>query len=324
MNRFLFRLISAYKFGGFKYLLVAVQDVLCKTKNRRKMTRHIISTCGESDIESKAAAYFGMETGQHINYREPKRFNEKIQWLMIHEATIERANLTDKYLVRAFVERKLGAECLIELLGAWDSFEEIDFKNLPEQFVLKCNHGSGMNVVIKSKANCDYGRLKKTFDEWMKTNFAYNNFELHYKNIKPRIIAEKYIEELDGNLFDYKVHCFNGEPKFIQVIGNRDLEAHSAKQLIYDFEWKQLPWSFGDYPKYSSDLARPSVLEKLYDYSKKLSDGFSYVRVDFYIINDSVLFGEMTFTPNSGMYIYNQDFTEEVDYMLGEMIDLEM
>lgn len=159
-------------------------------------------------------------------------------------------------------------------------------------------------------------------EKWLNTNHAFHSLELHYKDIKPKIIAEKYIEEIDGNLFDYKVHCFHGKPTYIQVIGNRDLKSHSGLQLVYDFNWNEQDWSFGDYPKYREGLKRPSMLEELYRLSRILCEEFEYVRVDFYIILEQILFGEMTFTPGSGFYRYNDDWTLETDLMLGNIIIL--
>ena len=140
--------------------------------------------------------------------------------------------------------------------------------------------------------------------------------------IMPVYNAEKYIEEVDGNLFDYKVHCFHGEPTYIEVIGDRDLEKHKGKQLIYDFDWNEQQWSFGDYLRYKEGLKRPPVLKQLYQLSKVLCEEFEYVRVDFYIISGQILFGEMTFTPSGGFCPYNDEWRPENDLMLGEKIRL--
>lgn len=320
-----FKFKNACKFGGFHFLAAILCDKIFHTKTKRKVINKIIAECVEEDeefLKKKAAAYFSLKTGQKIDYLEPKKFSEKIQWIMLHDSTQIKAELTDKYLVRTYITKKIGDEHLIPLLGVWDRFEEIDFEKLPEQFVLKCNHGSGMNVVVKNKEAINQDLMRTQFDIWLNSNFSYNNFELQYNGINPKILAEKYIEQMDGNLYDYKVHCFNGEPRFIQVIGNRDFEAHTAKQLFYDFNWKSQSWTTGSYPKYVKELPRPNKLEVLYDLSKKLCYQFDYVRVDFYIIEDKILFGEMTFTPNAGLYQYNDDFTEAIDCMLGEMIKI--
>lgn len=280
--------------------------------------KNLDSLCYEREIKNK----YKLRMGQELNLDNPHKFTEKINWLILNEQIPEKTKLADKYAVKEYVRNKIGEKYVIPFWGGWSSFEEIDFDKLPNQFVLKCNHGCGMNIVIRNKSEMSYDAIKTNIDAWMQINFAYMQLELHYKMIEPRIIAEKYIEELDGNLFDYKVHCFNGEPTFLQVIGNRDLKAHTGYQLVYDFDWKRQDWSFGDYPKYKNDLKRPSKLNELYEVCKILSTGWRYVRVDFYIVDEQLLFGEMTFTPATGIYVYNEDWTQEVDLMMGEKIIL--
>lgn len=270
------------------------------------------------------------ETGRTIDLQKDLGFNEKIQKLKLIYGNPQYKNyelvskLCDKYEVRSWIESHIGEEYLIPLLGKWDSFDEIDFNSLPNQFVLKCNHGSGMNYIVKDKNDIDFSNLRKTFCEWMSINYAfYTGFELQYKNVYPLIIAEKYIEELEGNLFDYKVHCFHGEPQYIQVIGNRDFDKHYGRQLVYDFNWNRQEWSFGDYPKYDNDLDKPCKLLELYEVCKKLCVDFEYVRIDFYIVDEKIIFGEMTFTPGSGIYKYNEDYSEKINYFLGTKINLD-
>lgn len=320
------QLKGMWKFGGARLLFAYIRDRICHSKTRERIINGIIAknitTENDHSIEEKAAAYFCMKTGQTINYLAPQTFNEKIRWMMLYDSTPLKTQLTDKYRVREFVEKRIGAEYLIPLLGVWNKFEQINFEKLPEQYVLKCTHGSGMNVVVKNRDANDYESMRLQFGLWLETNFAYRNFELQYKEISPLIIAEKYIEEGDGNLLDYKVHCFNGEPRYIQVIGNRNLKEHTGRQLLYDFDANRLDWTFGDYPRYEQGILETDKLQLLYGISKRLAKDFDYVRVDLYIIRDKVLFGEMTFTPNAGLYTYNKDFTESVNRMLGSLIKI--
>ena len=130
------------------------------------------------------------------------------------------------------------------------------------------------------------------------------------------------MEELGGNLYDYKIHCFNGKPKFIQCIGDRDLAAHTAYQTFFDFEWNDIGWTFEDYPHFPYQVDRPKNLERMYEIACILSEDFPYVRVDLYNLSGRILFGEMTFVPLSGAYIYKKTFTHEKDLELGNMIDL--
>ena len=241
--------------------------------------------------------------------------------MKLYDSTYEKTRFADKYLVREWIKETIGERYLVPLLGVWDRFEDIDFDKLPENYVLKCNHGSGMNLVVKN--NLDKEKARELFDKWMNTNYAFRaGLEMHYADMPRKIIAEKYIEEMDGSLYDYKIHCFGGEPKFIQCIGDRDLKKHTGYQMNYDTEWHELDWTFEDYPRFPYEVAKPVCLDEMLDVAKKLSAGFSYVRVDLYEIKGNVLFGEMTFTPASGNYRYQGSFTRDVDMRLGEMIEL--
>ena len=264
--------------------------------------------------------WYYRETGQPLNLSAPKTFNEKIQWLKLFDSTPLKTCLTDKYLVREWIQKTIGEQYLIPIIGMWDSFEKIDFKNLPNKFVLKATHGSGWNIVVKDKSKLDREEAKKKFDKWMNLNFAFvNGLELHYLNITPKIIAEKYIEQIDGNLLDYKIHVFNDEPKIIQVIGDRDLENHTAKESFMTLDWVQEDLMYHTYDVYSFLPQKPENLDEMLSIAKTLGTGFRYVRVDLYNINGRILFGEMTFTPASGVGKWT-DF--EVDKKIGSWIKL--
>lgn len=273
------------------------------------------------DLKKELLYFYAQMMNRLFDIDNPRTFNEKIQWLKVYDSTDLKTELADKYLVRRYVKEKIGEEHLIPLIGSWDKFEDIPFNDLPEKYVLKCNHGSGMNAIVDGSP--DLTVLKEKFKKWLDTNYAYcSGFEMHYNNIQRRIIAEEYIEEICGTLLDYKVHCFGGEPKFIQVIGERNPENHTAKQVIYDINWKRKDWCFSDYPEYTYDLERPAVLDELIGCARDLSNGFMYVRVDFYVVEKKVLFGEMTFTPNTGIYAYSDTYTYNTDLSIGDMIDL--
>lgn len=265
---------------------------------------------------------FELKMGYKLDINHPKTFNEKLQWLKLYNRKPEYTRMVDKYEAKQFVEEKIGGGYTVPTLGVWDSFSDIEFNELPRQFVLKCTHDSGSVVVCRNKNTFDIEEAGKKLSSALDKNFFWWNREWPYKNVKRRIIAEEYIEEIDGNLFDYKVHCFNGEPTYIQVIGNRDLRKHTGLQLVYDFEWNVQEWSFGDYPKYKEELKKPYNLKELYQLSKILCAGLRYIRVDFYIISGRILVGEMTFYPLSGYYVYNNDWKCETDLMLGRKIKL--
>lgn len=322
MANLFYRIRCAIKFGGGKYLLALVEDKLFKTSKRRTLTNEIIKKSKQSEREELMTYYAGIQTGQKVDLNNPKGFNEKILWYMANDSSDIKAELTDKYRVRKYVAERIGEEHLIPLVGTWKKFDDINFEELPKKFVLKCNHGSGWNEVIKDKSRISKEELKNKFDKWMSTSFAYNNFEMHYEKIVPLIVGEAYIEELDGNLYDYKVHCFNGKPRLIQVIGNRDFEHHTGFQKIYDLNWNAQSYTMGPYPLYEKDIKKPEVLNQLLSLSEKLSEDFEYVRTDFYIIDNKILFGELTFTPGGGLYKYDNCFTRKEDLLLGGMINI--
>lgn len=242
--------------------------------------------------------WYYSRTGKILNLSNPCTFNEKIQWLKLYDSTPVKTRLADKYLVREWVKEQIGEQYLIPLLGVYDSFDDINFADLPQQFVLKCNHGSGYNIIVKDKAKLDLAEAKAKIDKWMNENFAFKaGFELHYRDIQPKIIIEKYMDDGTGDLRDYKYTCFDGKPEFIWIDSDRHTE---HKRNLYDLNWKQLPYKVNSgYATFASP-ARPQCLEEMTRLAGILSRGFPYVRVDFYVINGKIYFGEMTFTSSSG------------------------
>lgn len=324
--------IKKIYFYGKKFgLLYTVELIMKKLKIKKESSMYAVlkrqkyyEQLRKEDYEKELCELYAVIMNEKADLKNPVLFTEKILWLILHDNTARKTKLADKYLVRNWVADKIGSNYLIPVIGVWDDFEEIDFSKLPNKFVLKCNHGSGFNYVIKNKEKMDYAKIKKTFQNWMKINFAFaGTLELQYADIPRKIIAEEYIEQLDGNLLDYKVHCFMGEPKYIQVIGDRDLARHTGAQMIYDSRWNEQVWRLADYPKFSRKIECPSVIDEMLDVSRKLSKEFVYVRIDFYVIENSLKFGEMTFTPGGGLYRYNNKaWSREYNKMLGNLIDL--
>ena len=194
--------------------------------------------------------------------------------------------------------KKIGKKYLIPLLGVWDHFEEINFDALPEQFVLKTNHGSGWNLVVRDKKSIDLKVTKEKFDGWLKRNYAFTyGLELQYMNIPPKIIAEEYIADLDGDILDYRFFCFNGKPVYVWVDIGSGTSHH--KRNIYDINWNLQSYKV-NYPLIEPEPEKPKTFDEMVACAKKLSKGFAFVRVDFYSVKDHVYFGEMTFTPQSG------------------------
>lgn len=254
--------------------------------------------------------------GKRLNLKNPKTYNEKIQWLKLYDRNPEYINLADKYEVRNYIAKTIGDNYLVPLLGVWDKFEEIDFDKLPNQFILKCTHDSGGNVICKDKSTFDKEAASKKLNHCLKRNYYKNTREWPYKNIKPRIIAEKYLVDESGTeLKDYKFLCFYGVPKAFLVISNRGQDTRSD---FYNMNFKHLPVRH-HYKNSEIGINRPEGFREMVELSKKLSKGFIHIRCDFYNIYGKIYFGELTFYQFSGLYKIEP---ESFDRKLGSFIHL--
>lgn len=256
--------------------------------------------------------------GRDLNLENPQTFNEKIQWLKIHERNYFYTKLVDKYEVKDYLAQKIGRDYIIPTIGcAYEKFDDIDFDKLPGQFVVKCTHDSGGLVICKDKAFFDKKEAKKKINRALRRNYYYSSREWPYKNVKPRIIVEKYMEEMgEDELIDYKVMCFGGKAKMIFTCSERF--GDGLKVTFFDLAWHKLPFK-RHYPVSKKNIPKPKNLKKMIELSEKLADGMTFVRIDWYEINGRLYFGEYTFYPGSGM----EEFTpEEWDRKLGDMIDL--
>lgn len=259
-------------------------------------------------------------TGKKLNLNPPQTFNEKLQWLKLHDRNPLYTTLVDKYAVREYIKEKIGEEYLIPLIGGpWKSVEEIPFDTLPNQFVLKTTHDSGGVVICRNKAEFDFEAAKKKLKKSLKNNFYYGGREWPYKNVKPQIIAEQYMEEEAGNeLKDYKLMCFHSKVKVSYVCSDR-FSGEGLKVTFYDAHWKRLPFERHYHPASAVDIKKPKSYEEMVRIAEKLSEDIRFVRIDFYEINEKVYFGEFTFYPGSGFEKFKP---EEWDAKLGQLIEL--
>ena len=253
-----------------------------------------------------------------IDFDNPKTFNEKIQWLKLNYRKEEYTNLVDKYRVKQYITKLIGEEYVIPTLGVWKNVDDIDFKSLPEKFVLKCNNDSGGIVICKNKKDFDEVKAKSFLKERLKNNGYWYGREWPYKNVKPCIIAEKYMEDsISKDLKDYKFFCFNGSMEFFDIDIDRFIEHRSN---YYDRNGNFLP--FGKTycpPDYTKKIEMPKNLDKMIELAETISHNTVLSRIDFYEIDGQVYFGEITFYPGSGF----SPFTDEKwDYKLGDMRDL--
>ncbi|MCL2115029.1 MAG: hypothetical protein FWH29_02275 [Methanobrevibacter sp.] len=262
--------------------------------------------------------YFN-KTGKELDLKNPKTFNEKIQWLKLFDSTPIKTKLSDKYLVRDWIKEKIGDKYLIPLLGAYNDFDEIEFNKLPDKFVIKANHGTQMNIIVENKEELDKKLAKNKIDTWLNMNQAFiAGLELHYSDIKPKILIEKYIAKEDQALKEYKISCFDGKPGVIRVEYDKQ---NDHRLNICDIDYNLLPVKVHPINKVIHNFKdeKPKTFDKMLELAKILSEGFCYVRVDFYSVDDKIYFGEMTFTPGSGTTVISP---EEFHRKLGDLIKL--
>lgn len=298
-------------------------DYLARVSNvERKLMIKMHKYCPEDKLELALCDWYRERMqGRVLNLQNPTTYNEKVQWLKLHDATPVKTLLADKYLVRDWVAERVGQEYLIPLLGAWDSFDAIDFDSLPDRFVIKCNHGCGYNVIVKDKSQFDRAAARKKIDWWMGEDFSYKaGLEMHYSAIPHKVIVEEFIENVGsegGDLYDYKFWCFDGRVQYIQFLSERN--TNGLKMAFYDREWNKQNFVYS-YPLDTKDMPRPDNLDEMIAVAEKLAEGFCHVRVDLYRMDDGRLyFGEMTFTSASGACMWQP---EEMDLKMGNLLKL--
>ena len=257
--------------------------------------------------------------GYELNLENPKSFNEKIQWLKLYYHNPLMTKCADKYLAREYIKEKIGEEYLIPLICVWDKVEDIDFNSLPKQFVLKVNWGSGQNIIVKDKSKLNIDETKNKLNGWLKpfSNHYYYSYEWQYKDIEPKIICEKYIEQMDGDLFDYKLTCFNGRVIYIELHINSSMQNH--KRCFYSLDWIKQDFTQQAFDTYEQEIPKPIILDELIKSANILSSEFPNVRVDFYILNNRIYFGELTFSDGNGLNLF---IPQSYDYKFGELLEL--
>lgn len=259
--------------------------------------------------------------GKKLNLKNPQTFNEKIQWLKLYDFKPEYTRLVDKYLVREYIKEKIGEKYLVPLIGVYDKFDDIDFNSLPDRFVIKCNHDSGGIVVCRNKEQLDIESARKKINWCMKRNYYKTSREKPYRDVIPKIIIEEYLD--DGIHIvprDYKIYCFNGEPKYIVIFKDRYNKSVAKSETVYDIDWNRLDCSLDAHFKINRELdEKPECLDELLSITRKLAKGFPQVRIDFYIIENKIYFGEITLSTASGM---TKTIPESLDAEIGKLINI--
>ena len=242
--------------------------------------------------------FYRLKFDKKLDLKNPKTFNEKLQWLKLNDRNNDYTNMVDKYSVKEYVANLIGGEYIVPTLGVWNNFDEIDFDLLPEQFVLKCTHDSGGLVICRDKSQFDKQLAKIKIEKSLKVNYYWQSREWPYKYVKPQIIAEQYIQDSADNseegLTDYKFFCFDGEPKAMFIATDRAKRDTETKFDFFDMEFNHLPFTNG-HPNSDKPINKPEQFELMIELAKKLSDGLPHVRVDFYESEGNIYFGELTF-----------------------------
>lgn len=263
--------------------------------------------------------------GYWMDFKNPETFTEKMQWLKLYNRKPIYTTMVDKYAVKKYVGKIIGMEYIIPTIGVWNSFEEIDFDSLPKKFVIKCTHDSGGLIICTDKSSLNINNAKAKIATSLQTDFYSLGREWPYKNVPRKIIAEQYMEDNNSyqnnsvnDLVDYKFYCFNGEPAYCQVIRNRNI---CETIDFYDMSWNHMPFC-GLNPKASNGntpVEKPNCFNKMLSIVRKLSNGIPFSRIDLYLIDSRIFFGEITFFPGSGIGMFTPNNWNK---KLGDMIDL--
>ena len=245
----------------------------------------------------------GKRVGLNLNLDKPVTIQDKINWLKLYDSTPLKTRCADKIQVHDYCKEKTGVDLCIPILKIYDKVEDIKWEELPNQFVIKCNHGSGMNIIVKDKSKLNIPEAEAKLRRFMKDDFAFHvGYEMHYHDIPHKIFVEEYKEDENqkNSLYDYKFWCFNGEPKFMTV---SDGFGH-GNMTFYNMDFTKSDLSRNDFTPIKKEMEKPKNFDLMVEYSKKLSEDFKFVRVDFYEVGGQLYLGELTFTPGAGFFKY--------------------
>lgn len=255
---------------------------------------------------------------RNLNFKRPETFSEKLQWLKMNDRKPEYTVFVDKYKVREYIKGKIGEEYLVPLLGVWNDASSIDFSKLPNQFVLKCNHDSKSTIICRDKSQLNKQQAVEKLNKRLNLNAYWYGREWPYKNVKPLVIAEQYLKsEKDESLTDYKVLCFNGKAKYVQVYCGRGTDHYTLD--YYDMEWNIMRIEQKGIKLTEQPLKKPVFLDEMISLSEVLAKELIHARIDWYYVNGQLYFGEITFFDGSGFVPF---LKEQDDTLLGNLIKL--
>ena len=268
--------------------------------------------CSQSLLERELDWAYYARYGEHPNLQDPATFNEKMQWLKIHDAVPLKTICADKLAVRPYVAQRVDEEVLPQVFRTWERAEDVDFQGLPASFVLKANHGSGMMSMVNDMAAADMQATREACAQWLDTDFALTMLERWYSDIPRKVFAEELLDDIE---WEYQVWCFNGKARYVGAM--HDPHGSNEKQFFTP-DWKRQPF-VSSLPILEGDVERPDNLETLLNYSERLAADFAFVRVDWYSCTQGLRFSELTFTPAGG---FVQWTPREYDAKLGALLNL--
>ncbi|MBD1383138.1 ATP-grasp fold amidoligase family protein [Metabacillus arenae] len=252
--------------------------------------------------------------GFELNLTNPRTFTEKMQWIKLNGNLERFSKYVDKYEVRQSIKEKIGEKHLVPLIGIYENVYDIKFESLPKSFVMKATHGCGWNIIVKDKSLIDWNKAREKMNRWVNSNYYDKTKEPNYKSLKGRVIIEELLQDPSGDLKDFRFFCFHGNPKYIQVDGDR---FNNHKRDLYNLNWNKLPYKVV-YPNFPKTLDKPKRLNAMISIARQLAQGFPFVRVDLYYLNNHIYFGELTFVPSNGFNRYPIEY----DRLLGNLLDL--
>lgn len=286
--------------------------VLSYRIHRSRQPEGYVHNLSDEELEREIARWYHSECGGRVDFANPRSFSEKMQWLKVHDRDPRKSTLSDKLAVREVIAREVGEEVLPRVYRSWDSADDIDFTGITEPFLLKCNNGSGMMLRVQDPTSADMDEIRAKAANWLSCDFASRFFEMHYAQIKPRVYAEEWIDDIE---WEYQAWCFSGKIEFVAAIQN----PHGTnKKQFFSPTWERLPF-VSSLPEYEGVVARPDTLPQILEYSERLAKDFVFVRVDWYGTGHGLMFSEMSFTPAYGIVKWQPS---EYNMKVGELVHL--
>lgn len=285
----------------------------------RRLIKKIVSLLGDKFYNYFGYCYLHWKCGLRCNgveWHQPERFNHKIIWMKMNYRHPDANMYVDKIRAKEHVSRIIGSDHVAKIFRIWADPKDISFDEMPNSFVLKCNHGSGMNLIVHDKSKIDVDSIRATINEWLSIDYYSIGREYQYKGISPAVFAEELLEhDGGGDMVDYKFFCFHGAPYLVQV----DFDRYSGhKRNFYDLDWRRMPFRML-YPEYPFEHERPASFSEMVEMSSRLASGFPFVRVDWYECSGKPYFGELTFHPEGG---FGPIIPDEWDIRMGRLLKL--